>query len=77
MSTGRKAILNKRLADALVKCNKAIYVDSYQKKVISSEDYNVKENNLEKLREEYKKIKGKKAFHGWTVDQIKEKLLEK
>lgn len=76
MKNGQLKTMSKRYADALVSCRKAIYADSYQKKVIEPKSYNVKsdQDELQKAREQYQKIVGKKPFHGWGVEQLMAKI---
>lgn len=53
---------------------------------INKESYNVRyvkevlegsvESEFDKVKAEYELLADKKAFHGWSIDQLKEKIIE-
>lgn len=79
MNDGRIKTMEARFAKILVKLNKAIMIDDYKTKVITqSEKQKTVElstpDDIQKVREEYQKLFGKRAYHGWGVEEIKEKI---
>lgn len=86
MKSGRVRSMDARFARTLVKLKKAVYADSYEKKVIEPNFYETKTLNNDKVikgmdelsnaREEYKEKFGKRPFHGWGLDVLKSKIDE-
>jgi len=91
MNNGKIKSVEKHHARALVHCKKAIYVNGYSNKMIVADAYTTKkienktpepieapelDSDLVAIRAEYQKKMGKKAFHGWNIEQIKEKMIE-
>lgn len=90
MNNGSIKSVEKIHARALVHCKKAVYLKEYENKMVSSDDYLKKELNPEKsnklsfsledelvsIRSAYQEKMGKKPFHGWSIEQIKQKMEE-
>lgn len=81
MNNGNVKTMETRFARVLVGLNKAVYADSYEKKVIEQNSLNNDKivddkDELSKAREEYKEKFGKRPFHGWGLDVLKSKIAE-
>lgn len=86
MNDGKIKIMESHFARALVYCKKAIYADTYKKKVIDPKNYNnksekhdekkhdEKDDELDFFRKKYYNKFNKKCYHGWNLEQIKSKI---
>lgn len=72
---GRTKTMERRFANTLEKLKKGfVSSDQYQTKVIETSP--VIKNELAFARQEYQDKMGKKPFHGWSVEELKEKMTE-
>lgn len=77
MNDGRIKEMDNYYAKALIHCRKAVLIDDYEKKVIHSSDYEKKgvdRDELLYLRAKYQEKFGKRAFHGWDAEELKNKI---
>lgn len=77
MNNGVKKTMELRFARALEFCGKGFIVkekaiSKYEKKVIETGVFENKD--LSELRAKYQDKFGKKAYHGWTVDELTSKI---
>lgn len=82
---GREQLMRRRYADVLRRLGRGTYTtrDMQAQPVVHPDahaaDPNVTEEALDELaalRAEYQEVVGKRAFHGWDADQLREKIAE-
>lgn len=68
---GREQAMDVRYADILQKLGRGTYMTRDMQAQALRDD-----EELSRLRAEYQEIVGKRAFHGWDADQLREKIDE-
>ena len=68
---GREQAMDVRYADILQKLGRGTYMTRDMQAQALRDD-----EELSRLRAEYQEIVGKRAFHGWDADQLREKIAE-
>lgn len=73
--SGRVQEMELRYADPLSKLGHGTYMTrDMQAAAVRHVAEQDKPDEIESLREEYKSVVGKKAYHGWTADELREKI---
>lgn len=73
--SGRVQEMELRYADPLSKLGHGTYMTrDMQAAAVRPVVEEHKPDEIESLREEYKTVVGKKAYHGWTADELREKI---
>jgi len=68
---GREQPMQRRYADILQKLGRGTYITRDMQAQALRDD-----EELSRLRAEYQELVGKRAFHGWDADQLREKIAE-
>lgn len=50
--------------------------DAYGVRYVLDSDPNIIDVDYEEVKKEYESLAEKKAYHGWDIDQLKEKIIE-
>ncbi len=69
--SGRKQSMQRRYADILKKLNRGTYMTRDMQAAKQRDD-----DELSRLRAEYQDFVGKRPFHGWDADMIRQKIAE-
>ena len=73
--SGRVQEMELRYADPLSKLGHGTYMTRDMKAATLRPVATVNlAEDIESLREEYKSVVGKKPYHGWTADELREKI---
>lgn len=80
LNNGKKADVDSRLADVLVKTHKATYEEqkapTYKTRALKAEAPKAVPSELDIARADYEKAFDKKPYYGWGVETLREKIAE-
>jgi hypothetical protein len=75
-ANGRERMMSRRDANILQKLGRGTYMTRDMRALPVVEPVNTEDDALTALRAQYQDVVGKRPFHGWDADTLRQKIAE-